>query len=265
MNAGATRRLAAQAVTVEREDRTILAGADLAVAPGEILGLVGPNGAGKTTLLRCLAGLITPDAGQVSVDGRPLQTVTHRDRARMLGYLAQATDVAWPLSVEAIVTLGRIPHRPAFGRAAAADRAAVVDAMAACDITDLANRTFQTLSGGERARVMLARTLAAQPVYLLADEPVASLDPYHQIHVMELLAQAAAEGAGLVVVLHDLSLAARFCHRVAVMSRGEVANAGTADEVLQPDRLAGIYHVDIRRGQLDGQPVFLAGARREAR
>ena len=256
-------RLAAESVSLERGGQAILKGANLAIAPGEIVGLVGPNGAGKSTLLRCLAGLVTPDRGTVTLGKRPLADLAHRDRARALGYLAQATEVAWPLTVEAIVRLGRLPHRPAFGATASSDRVAVAAAMRACEIETLADRIFHTLSGGERARVMLARALAAEPTVLLADEPVASLDPYHQIHVMELLGRAAAGGTGVLVVLHDLGLAARFCHRVAVMSEGRIAADGPPETVLQPDRLGGIYHVDIHRGQVAGETVFLAASRRE--
>ena len=262
MSARDIHRLAAEAVYLNRESRDILKGVNLAIAPGELVGLVGPNGAGKSTLIRCLAGLVTPDRGRVALADRPLADLTDRDRARALGYLAQATEVAWPLKVEAIVTLGRLPHRPAFGNPASADRAAVAAAMRACEIDTLAHRAFHTLSGGERARVMLARALAAEPGFLLADEPVASLDPYHQIHVMELLSQAAADGTGMLVVLHDLGLAARFCHRVAVMSEGRLVEDGPPQTVLQPDRLREIYHVDIHRGQVAGGTVFLAGSRR---
>ncbi|MFM2043902.1 MAG: iron(III) dicitrate transport ATP-binding protein fecE [Pseudomonadota bacterium] len=251
--------------------RPVLDGIDIAIAPGERVGLIGPNGAGKTTLLRILAGLLRPDAGMVRLGGIPLDQVPPRDRARALGYLAQAGDVHWPLPVEQVVGLGRLPHLSPFTGPQATDRAAVRRAMDRCGVTPFRDRPVATLSGGERARVLLARTLAGEPTLLLADEPVAGLDPCHQLQVMDLLAgRGGAEagagaagdgldrGVGVVMVIHDLALAARYCSRLVLIGQGRIVADGPPDAVLDPALLARIYGVEVASVTLpDGQRVPL--------
>jgi len=239
----------------------VLAGVGFRAAPGELVGLIGPNGAGKSTLLRILAGLLAPDAGTVRYDGRAASDIGRADLARRLAYLAQATPVHWPLTVAALVALGRLPHARPFGAADAAartaDRAAVERALAATGLLHLRDRAVDTLSGGERVRALLARALAVEAAVLLADEPVAALDPFHQLAVLDLLRATARAGAAVVAVLHDLGHAARWCDRVVLLHRGRVAAEGPPAAVLTPDILAACYGVRVHVGELAGRPVVV--------
>jgi iron complex transport system ATP-binding protein len=253
-------KLKAGNIAVRFGRNELLRKVDLSVASGEMLGLIGPNGAGKTTLLRVLANLRTPDAGDVSLDGRRLDQVGERELARRIAYLAQSGDVHWPMRVEALVALGRLPHRRAFRDHSSSDRAAIEQAMMAADVVSFRGRTMTQLSGGERMRVLLARALAVEAALLLADEPVAALDPLHQLRVMQLLHEAARRGTGVVVVLHDLSLAARFCDRLVLIAGGGVVAEGRPADVLTPGHLARAYGVDMVSGVSEGLPFYLPQA-----
>uniref|UniRef100_A0A9E7ZRC1 ABC transporter ATP-binding protein n=1 Tax=Bosea sp. NBC_00436 TaxID=2969620 RepID=A0A9E7ZRC1_9HYPH len=237
--------------------KTVLQDVDLDLRPGECLGLIGPNGAGKTTLLRILAGLARPVAGTLRYDGEGAAALGRPALARRIAYLAQGGEAAWPLSVEAVVGLGRLPHRRPFAGATPDDAAAIMRALQACDVADLTDRTLGTLSGGEQRRVLLARALAVEAPYLLADEPLAGLDPLHQLEVMELLRRTARRGAGVVVVLHDLTLAARFCDRLALLDHGSLIAAGTPAEVLDDTQLAAVFGITALRGSHEDEPFLL--------
>ncbi|MEE4661998.1 MAG: ABC transporter ATP-binding protein [Halieaceae bacterium] len=237
--------LRAESVSFSFAENPVLQAVNLSVAPGEVLGLIGPNGAGKTTLLRILAGLLDAQQGAVLMDGAPLQTLPEKKRAQQIGYLPQGAPAHWPLTVERVVELGRIPHRPWWAGLADKDRACIEAAMELTDVRHLRQRIVTELSGGERTRVMLARVLAAQPRLLLADEPVAALDPHHQLQVMRTLAQVAAQGSAMVVVLHDLGLAARFCTRLLALDAGNVIADGPTLDVLRSDTLAAAYQLRI--------------------
>lgn len=249
--------IVAQGISVSLSGRCVLNAADVMLQPGEMLGIVGPNGAGKTTLLRVFAGLLKPDQGSVRYDGLSARELGRRALARRVAFLAQDGATAWSLCVEAVVGLGRLPHRPPFGGESEADRAAVANAMALCDVAAFADRTFGTLSGGEGRRVLLARALAVEAAYLLADEPLAGLDPGHQLETLQRLRSVAAEGAGVAVVLHDLSLAARFCDRLLLLDRGRRIADGAPGEVLGDQLLADVFGVAALRGQRDGKPFLL--------
>ncbi|MDE2600957.1 MAG: ABC transporter ATP-binding protein [Bradyrhizobium sp.] len=250
-------KLEARNIAVRFGSSAVLRSVDLAVSSGEMVGLIGPNGSGKTTLLRVLANLRAPDAGSVTLEGRELAEIGERELSKRIAYLAQGGEVHWPMRVEALVALGRLPHRRAFRDSAISDRVAVERAMAAADVASLRNRTMGQLSGGERMRVLLARALAVEASLLLADEPVAAHDPLHQLRVMALLRETARGGTGIIVVLHDLSLAARFCDRLVLIAQGGVVAEGRPADVLTPANLGESYGVDVVCGVSDGLPFYL--------
>jgi iron complex transport system ATP-binding protein len=234
---------AAKGLCVRLGDRPVLADVDIAVAPGELVGLLGPNASGKTTLLRALAGLIEPTSGSVLIDGAPAASVPRGERARRLAYLEQGARSEWPLTVERVVALGRAPWLGPWSRATETDARAVADAMARCDVSGLADRPITALSGGEQARVMLARALAGEPDILLADEPVTHLDPFHQLQIMETIRAQATAGGAVIAVLHDLTLAARFCDRIVLLRDGAVAAEGAPADVLNDETLARVFSI----------------------
>lgn len=239
--------LECQNLSVTIEDRAILEGIDLTISPGRVTGLIGPNGAGKTTLLRALAGLQDISTGGIRLDGVAIKEVPRTTFARQIAYLPQGAEIHWPLKVERLVALGRLPHLTAFQSPRDQDHAAIQRAMGETDVTHLSQRTVTTLSGGERGRVLIARALAGEPKILLADEPVAALDPYHQLQVMELLARIARSGAAVLVVLHDLLLAARYCDHLVMINNGKSVTEGLPEAVLSEDNLRDVYRVRGRR------------------
>jgi iron complex transport system ATP-binding protein len=253
-------KLEARGITIGFDGAPLLRDVDLAVGSNEIVGLIGPNGSGKTTLLRALANLHPVQAGTVQLDGVAIAQLGERQLAKQLAYLAQRGDAHWPMRADALVALGRLPHRRPFGGPGEGDRLAIERAMQAADVSALRQRTMAHLSGGERMRVLLARALAVEAALLLADEPVAALDPAHQLRVMELLRSTARDGAGIVVVLHDLSLAARFCDRLVLIAGGGVVAQGSHAQVLTPGNLARAYGVDVVCGEKEGIPYFLPRA-----
>ena len=247
----------AKGIAVRFGTRAVFEGVDLAMRAGEMVGLIGPNGAGKTTLLRVLASLRAPEGGRVRYGGQTAAEIGRRELARRLAYLAQGGSVHWPMRVEALVALGRLPHRQPFRGLDAADRRAIERAMAAADILPLRGRTMARISSGERMRVLLARALAVDARVMLADEPIAALDPLHQLQVMELLRAIAGEGRGVIVVLHDLALAMRFCDRLVLLARGGILVEGSPAQVLTDAHLARAYGVEVVRGERDGVPFLL--------
>ena len=234
---------------------------DVAFAPGRVTVILGPNGAGKSSLLACLAGLRSPDAGVVRLGGIDRGRLDRRDLARRVGFLPQTADVHWDIDVRTLVALGRFPHRGRW-RDTDADCAAVAAAMAATDVTGLAGRVVNTLSGGERGRALLARVLAGTPEWLLVDEPLASLDPAHAIDVLDCLRATAAAGAGVVVVLHDLNQAARVADDVVLMKGGRIVAQGAAETVLTEAAIAATYGVAAQAGvSADGRRFFVVTGR----
>jgi iron complex transport system ATP-binding protein len=230
-------------LSVDLGKRAVLRDIGATLTAGELVGIIGPNGAGKSTLVRAMLGLIAPSGGTVAIDETPVPMLAPRDIARALAYLPQGQTLHWPLSVERLVMLGRLPHLAPMSRIGARDRAAVDEALARADVIHLAGRIATELSGGERARVMLARALAVGARGLVADEPLASLDPGHQIDVMRLLTREAGQGALVVTVLHDLTMAARYCSRLLLVDRGVLIADGTPAEVLTAERLKAVYGI----------------------
>ena|SRR5690554_174848 len=241
-------RLSLNALSVHRGRRPVVEGVSLEMAIGEFVGLIGPNGAGKTTLLRAALGLL-PHEGESS-----LAAMSPEARARAAAWLPQAREIAWPVSVEELVRLGRTPHRRAGGREA--DARAVDAALARMELEAFRKRRATELSGGEQARVLIARALAQETPLLLADEPIAGLDPAQQLRAMEVFAGLAREGRGLVAALHDLGLAARFCTRLVVLARGRVVADGEPGAVLTPELLAGVFGIRAHFEQGPEGPLF---------
>jgi iron complex transport system ATP-binding protein len=231
----------------------VLRGVGLALNYGELTGVVGPNGAGKSTLLRALAGLASYD-GSICLDGAEMREIPSARLAKLRAYLPQGGGVHWPLSVRAVTALGRMP----FGDALTAQgRAAVDRAMDAARVSAFADRPVTELSGGERARALLSRALAAEAKVLIADEPAAQLDPRHAMEALDVLRAAAVGGALAVVALHDLTAAARLCHKVLVVDGGRAVAFGPPTQVLTPETLKGVFGVDSHIGQMDGAPFVV--------
>lgn len=246
--------LVAQHLGAAYGGRRVLEDVSLTLAEGEVLGIIGANGAGKSTLLRLLAGLVLPMQGSVTLNGKP---PCGGDAARQLAYLEQKTQSHWPLAAEELVALGRLPYLGFGQRLGEADRAAVEQAMREADVLHLRARAVTALSTGEQARVFLARALAVQPQVLLADEPVAGLDPAHQLGVMELLRRKAAQGMAVAAVLHDLPYAARFCDRLLLLHEGRILAQGTPQAVLSPANLRLALQVEALAGKHEGAPYLL--------
>ncbi|MBV9511875.1 MAG: ABC transporter ATP-binding protein [Caulobacteraceae bacterium] len=236
--------LAVRGLCVDLARRPVLQDIGFEARAGEVIGLIGPNGAGKTTLLRAICQLTPARAGEASWQGQRVDRMAPRARAVSLAYLPQGQLVHWPISVRRLVELGRLPRLGALSRPSPTDAAAVEAAMAAADVAHLAERDALGLSGGERARALMARALAVEAPVLLADEPTASLDPYHVLQIMGLLRRSADEGRLVVAVMHELALAARFCDRVVLLHQGRKAVEGPPREVLTRERLRAIYRVD---------------------
>jgi iron complex transport system ATP-binding protein len=252
--------LAVQGLDVTLAGRTVLADVSLALPAGHLVALVGPNGAGKTTLLRAVAGLV-PSTGAVHVRGDALSALPLRERAKRFAYLPQGHVVHWPLPARDIVGLGRFPHGvtdPAqmTGR----DIDAVSRAMQAADVVGFADRPVTELSGGERSRVALARALAVEAPVVLADEPVASLDPRHQIDVMQTLRKAADDGVLVIVVTHDLGIAARFADHVMVLSAGRLVVQGAPSAALSEQVMRDVFRISAYRAEYRGEAVIVPWA-----
>jgi iron complex transport system ATP-binding protein len=217
--------LAADNLCLTRGGRTVVEGVTAALAPGRITAITGPNGAGKSSLLLGLAGLLPPSAGAVTLGGSALAALPARERAKAIGYLPQTPDIAWDVAVENLVALGRLPWRDR-------GKEAVEAALAALDLADLRHRPASRLSGGERARALLARVLAGEPRWILADEPLAALDLAHQLALVAHLRACASAGQGVVLVLHDLALAMNHADHVLVLKEGRLIAAGPPAEAL---------------------------------
>ncbi len=254
--------LAVRGLVSRREHAVVLDGIDLAFESGQVTAIVGPNGAGKTTLLRHLAGLDAPTAGRVELRGQPLASLAPALRASSIAYLPQAASAYWPLRARDLVALGRLPHGADLSRPLRIqDADAVQRALERVDGVGLADRPIDTMSQGERARMMMARALATEAAVFLADEPVASLDPAYALEAMSILRAEAARGACVIVVLHDLGLAARFADRIVVLANHKVAADGPPGVALAAGVIDSAYGVTFRLLTVDGIPQPVAWER----
>jgi len=233
---------------VRRGHCPVVDGVNLTVDAGEFIGLIGPNGAGKTTLLRAALGLL-PFEGVSTLAALPVA-----ERSRAATFLPQGRDIAWPVNVGDLVALGRAPHQP--GRLTAADRAIIDRALMLMGLGGFRERKATALSGGEQARVLIARALAQDTPLLLADEPVAGLDPEAQLRCMQVFAGLAAGGRGVVAAIHDLGLAARFCTRLVLLDQGRLVDTGPPRTVLSKANLARVFHVQGFHAETPDGPVF---------
>jgi iron complex transport system ATP-binding protein len=248
--------LKASDIHVRLGDKAVLNGVGATFAERQVTTIVGPNGAGKSTLLAALAGLRKSDRGEVLIGGTDIYALPPRVRAQRVGYLPQIPEVAWAVDVRTLVGLGRTPFIGARGLGTA-DEEAVDRALLAAGVESMANRIVTTLSGGERARVLLARVLAGEPQWLLADEPLTGLDPGYQLEVASLFRRMAVEkDCGVIVTLHDLHMALRMSDRVLVLAEGRILADGTPAEALSPQTLAAAYGVQTRFWDGEAGPLI---------
>ena len=236
--------------------KEVVRDASFSLHSGDLCVILGPNGAGKTSLVRGAMGLIDDVSGIATVRGRPTRDLDAEARAREIAYLPQQREVAWPVNVRDVVSVGRYSFGTGLGWETDEDRDAIDDALRACDLTDLADRSVDTLSGGEMARVHCARALSTRAPLLIADEPNAALDPRHAFELMEILHRYALDGGGVMVILHDLALAARYANKVIWMKDSRIVAQGSAEAMLTEALCADVYGV---RTRIEGKHVELLG------
>jgi iron complex transport system ATP-binding protein len=249
--------LKATKLSLQKDGATLVDSASFTLSPGELVILLGPNGAGKTSLIRTALGLQAPTAGTATLNGADTDQLSPSARARQVAYLPQIRPLAWPNQVQDVVALGRFSHGAVLGKLTGSDAVAVDEAIAACDLTHLANRSTDSLSGGELARVHCARAFATQARLLIADEPTAALDPRHQFRILDLIKTFVDEGGGALLVLHDIELAARYATRLIWMKDGKIVADGTPADTLTAERLSDVYRVTAR---MDGGRLVMDGA-----
>lgn len=246
--------LVVQSLCVDAGSKRLVNHVSMEARGGELIAIVGENGAGKSSLMRAMAGFARPTAGVVTVGGHDVMAMTSRERARSIGWLPQAVPLAWPVKVRDAVAIGRFAHGGLPGRLSLADAAAVERVLLACELADLAERSMAHLSGGELGRVHLARTMVGETDILIADEPVAALDPRHRLSIMQLLRIHADAGKAVVIVLHDLALAGRFSDRIIGMKDGRILVEGPAAEVISPAWIQTLFGVEAEIDSARGWP-----------
>lgn len=252
-------QLACRDVTVRFGGACVLDRVSLSIESGTFACVLGVNGAGKSTLLRAVAGLL-PATGEITLGGASLSGLALKKRARMISYLPQDAQVAWPLAARDVVMLGRVPHLSSLTNPSAADEAAVDAALASVDAAGLSTRVVTELSGGERARVLLARALAVEAPLIIADEPIAALDPRHQIEVMQLFSSLARQGRTVIAAVHDLSLASRFADQAIVVDGRRVAAAGAAEAILTDELVGRVFGITVVAAERNGRRIILPWA-----
>lgn len=249
-------RLAVDSLCVTRDHSQVLSNVSFLSEKAELIGLIGPNGAGKSTLMRSLSGL-QPFTGLVELDGENITQFTPRQLARRLAFLPQDRTVHWPMLSKEIVMLGRMPHQSGMAGTSDCDQQVVADAMAVMDVAELSERPFDRLSGGEQARVLIARVLAQQPQLIIADEPVNGLDPAHQISLMKSFRDLVSLGKTVIASMHDLPLASHWCDRIIVLSGGEQIADGAVKDVLTAQQISEVYGVKTETLSVSGRSIVI--------
>ncbi len=232
-------------IHVSIDKKQLLHDINLHLPEGKLIGLIGPNGAGKSTLMKLLAGVLTKNSGEYLFYDQPIERISLQERAKKIGYLAQSSSLSWPLSVKQIIALGRLPYQSYFTDLTQEDQKHINLAMTHTDTKILEDRIANTLSGGELTRVLLARVLAGEPECVIADEPIASLDPYHQLQVIEILQALTRQGKTVIVSLHDLNIALRFCDTLVLLENGKVKATGNPKDVASLENIRETYQVNM--------------------
>lgn len=235
--------LAAEYLRFAYNNSPVVEDVSVQAEPGQVLGILGPNGAGKSTLLRLLLGILKPSQGRVLLDGQPLESFTRQQLAQKVAFVPQSSSTAFGFPVWDVVAMGRTPFAGRFEPLNQEDYRLIDEAMAKVEATPFSDRRLSDLSGGERQRVFLARALAQSTPALLLDEPVANLDPYHELQILELMRTLAGEGKTVVCVLHHLDQAARYCDQLAVLCNGRLVSKGTPAEVLTTELLRTVFRI----------------------
>ncbi len=243
-------------LSVSRDQKQVLDQITLNFEQPQLVGLIGPNGAGKSTLMQALTGLL-PFSGHIELEDRALADYHATERAQKLAFLPQDRTVHWALSCQAIVMLGRMPYRSSFSQPSAQDKAIVRDAMLQMDVLTFAERPFDRLSGGEQARVLIARLLAQEPNIILADEPVNGLDPAHQIALMHAFRGQVRLGRTVLVTLHELALASHWCDRIIMLDQGRVVADGSTHQVMTVDNIRQVYGVESTIVSASGRQLLV--------
>ncbi|MEZ5758219.1 MAG: ABC transporter ATP-binding protein [Emcibacteraceae bacterium] len=243
---------------VSLEGQKILSDVSFDISSGRLVGLIGPNGAGKSILLKSILGVVDKSAGEITLDGKDISDWPLKERARKISYAAQGAPVHWPLTVGHLVSLGRIPHLSPWQSTTRKDQILTLEAMKKTNVDHLSMRITTSLSGGERARVMLARAIVTGAEFLLADEPIESLDPYHQIQILNILKELTKNGHGVLLIIHDLNFAQKYCDDLILLDKGKIVASGKPGDVLSDKNLQNTYKIKARRFDKDGDNFIIA-------
>ncbi len=245
------------ALSVKFAHKTILHNIDFGMNAGEFIGLIGPNGSGKTTLIRSLSGMLPDNKKKVKFLGRSLADYNRKQLAKKIAYLPQGNESHWSITVENLVMLGRLPHQKQWQGSSDLDKKIVQKVLQGCGVSQFANTPVDTLSGGERARVFLSRALAVEPELLMVDEPISGLDPGYQLDVMQKFRQLSESGMGIICVIHDLTLATRYCHKLVMLSEQKIISAGKPEQVLSSENIARCYNIKVHKGEAEGHAFVI--------
>ncbi len=245
------------ALSVKFAHKTILHNIDFGMNAGEFIGLIGPNGSGKTTLIRSLSGMLPDNKKKVKFLGRSLADYNRKQLAKKMAYLPQGNESHWSITVENLVMLGRLPHQKLWQGSSDLDKKIVQKVLQDCGVSQFANTPVDTLSGGERARVFLSRALAVEPELLLVDEPISGLDPGYQLDVMQKFRQLSESGMGIICVIHNLTLATRYCHKLVMLSEQKIISAGKPEQVLSSENIARCYNIKVHKGEAEGHAFVI--------